>query len=75
MSSPSNSTVSVYFYDINYDDSIASTLTLKNSLSYMNTIRFMPSFSANNYFLGDYYLVIRNESAINITANASSVAG
>lgn len=75
LSNPSNLTVSVFFFDINYDDAVSTKLSLGTSPSYPNTVRFMPSFEPNNYFLGDYYLVIRNESAINATANASSVAG
>ena len=59
-------------YDIDYDSSIVTEITMNNANNYLQTTRYMTEFGANNFFLGDYYLVVRNDSgSSNINANAA----
>jgi hypothetical protein len=36
---------------------------MTNSVPYLETIMSVTVFNSRNYFLGDYYLVVRNDSS------------
>lgn len=60
ISNPSNTTSEVFIHDLNFIDNIVTLMTFQNVKSYTDTVKYMPSFSSTNIFIGDYYFVVRN---------------
>ncbi len=44
-------------------------------MNFLTTTSYIPAYTSGNYFLGDYYLIVRNDSGINITVNTTSLGG
>jgi len=65
--STSNSKV-IVIKSINFDVNVVSDIIFNSQIHYLETTYSISSFTKSNYFLGDYYLIIRNDSSpINAT--------
>ena len=60
--SVTNTSISIMIYDIDFTASTSpvTQLTMSNSAGYLSTTQNIASFSMTNYFIGDYFMVIRN---------------
>ena len=58
--SPTNNSVTISLYDVHFSTPAVYQVTMVNPLSYLEVIQNVNAFSMTNYFLGDFYLVIRN---------------
>ena len=71
LENPLNTSSTISIYDIDFENSIITSIIMKNPSNYLTTTSFMSSFASDNFFLGDYYLVVRNNSGSS-HANASA---
>ena len=60
--SVTNTSISIMIYDIDFTSSTApvTQLIVSNSAGYLSTTQNIASFTMTNYFIGDYFMVIRN---------------
>ena len=58
--SPSNTTISIMLYDIDFTSSTVYQLSMSNAAGYLSTTQNINSYTMTNYYLGDYFMVIRN---------------
>ena len=64
---PSNfiSTKSIMIYDIDFSNQTVTSISANSDFTYyLQSTQHMPALRSNNYFLGDDYIVVRNESAL-----------
>lgn len=62
---------SVFFLDIDWTVPTTYTVVLGNPQAYQEVTKALTTFTKQNFFLGDYYMVIRNDSSS--TGNGTKV--
>lgn len=70
---PNNYTYSIVIHNINYDTATVTAVTLTEPAGYLATTLNIPALLPSNFFLGDNYLVVRNESGLASNSAASAI--
>jgi len=70
--STNNSKV-IVFKNIDWSNNLISDMAFQNIVKYIETTRNIQTFTRANHHLGDYYLVVRNESGLTAEPTALAV--
>jgi hypothetical protein len=59
----SGTSPTVYLYDLDWTTPASSQLTLGNPSSYLDVIKSVTTYTKQNFYFGDYYWVVRNDTS------------
>jgi hypothetical protein len=60
----SSSTLTIVFKQIDYTNSAVKDITFQSQTQFLTTTNKMQAFTQSNYFLGDSYLLVRNDTSL-----------
>jgi hypothetical protein len=63
----------IVFKNVDYSVNLVSSIELKSMDHYLETTQYMTAFTSQNYFLDEYYMVVRNDSSLTSTATGTFI--